>query len=995
MNYRAGKIYKSVGRRGLALFIAFVLMLSTCITSELINSVNAATRYQGMISYTGSTKLYVGESASFSVSVSGTDIVWSSDDGGKYVNLTTSGENNTGTTLDLTVIDAPESGSGTVVITATNTSNEQYDYVELTIASNSMFWFTQGSDHKKITESSIDIPYNGSVILGTNQLAKGKISFGNASGYVHYTGSDESGYTITNDETDTTTSPDNPVVVTAVYEFDSHKITLKLNIQVIDTISLSQQSDITVYKGTDNGPTTFDINATVTNITESITWNVYSGDLTADQCLQLNDATRINPTGFNLTCSTSTANAKVNRQLNDVASVSITKDLDISVYDTYTVLVSQFLYGERSINAICHVHVLQPSVGLTLSQHTAKLFLGGNSETSNSRITVTATLVGEDGVEPEDNTIIWHSTDDSVVSITSNGTACTINAKVPGSCVVVATSKQNPSATDVIYIDVLPKVSSVDITANDMTVNLAEQFVQLFANVQSNAVDETVGTADYETYASALNMNVVWSSNDKNVATVDLHTGKVTLLAAGKVTITCSSADDTKISDSIIITINVPVAQILLQENSKKISVGESFTLYYQLLSNYTGYEPSNKEVSWESSDDKVAVVDNDGKVTGVSGGTATILCRADEGQVTATCTVEVYQAVTRIDLSNTSMELNVGGEAVLEAFVYPATASNQKVTWESNKPDIVSVTEDGVITANELGDPVVITAYIVDKDSTIKATCIVTVVVPITSLTVSPDYKEVNKGDTFLLSTSVTPKAASNKSVVYGSTNPSVCTVNQNGLVTAKAGGDCYITVRSSGNRDMMASTYVVVSEDVSGLKLNRYSKVCKKGAEFQLIATVTNQTASDQDIAWKSSNSSIASVDQDGIVTANKYGTCYITASTMDGTGLSRTCKVTVRRYVKKIKLNYSLAYVKVKGKLQLKATISPTNADIKNVKWVSSNKKIATVNKKGVVTGKKVGNCTITCKATDGSGVKAKCKIYVRKKLTKDMITANRVS
>ncbi len=129
--------------------------------------------------------------------------------------------------------------------------------------------------------------------------------------------------------------------------------------------------------------------------------------------------------------------------------------------------------------------------------------------------------------------------------------------------------------------------------------------------------------------------------------------------------------------------------------------------------------------------------------------------------------------------------------------------------------------------------------------------------------------------------------------------------------------------------------------------------------------------------------------------MVVAKGYGTCYVTASTMDGTGLVRSCKVIVRRYVKSLKLKPTVAYVKLKGKLSLKATVKPTNADIKTLKWTSSNKKIATVSSSGVVTGKKIGSCTITVKTRDGSGLSKKCKIYVRKKLTKDMITANRIS
>ncbi len=966
-----------------------------------------------MFSYEGSKNIYVGETINLSLySMSGQQVKWSaSDSNGQYCNWYTNGNNNTGTTFILKAISGTDEGAD-VTIRAESEINKCYQEMTIKIFNNDKFYFTSSGERitaqvnpNDMTAFRVDLSVGGQLKLGNNQ--KQNMRFSNNDGYLTYIGNGEAGYEVTNDAVkETTTNPDNPVYVDAAYDFtddegEKHSIHLRLDVHVVDALAFGTEREFSMNKGTDSGPNQKQMIVETTNLSTTITWKAYRGRYNADEIREDMEVTKED--GFEIIPSTSGKYKGQYADLHDVGTISISKDLSISrdASDrTFTVIASQLINGETlAKNAICYVNVLQPVTELTLSNNDATLFLVGEGEVGNNRTVVTASVVGdfENSIDPDNKSIIWTCTDTEVADIVvseGEGAACTIVAKRPGNCVVVAASRDNPAANDVIYVSVCPRVSSVQITSSDMTVNLAEQFVQLFANVQSNAVDEQKESDDYEIFENALNTSVTWSSSNEGVATVDMHTGKVSLKSAGRVTITCASTDDQAISDSVVLTINVPVAAISLQDNHKKISVGESFTLNYTLLSNYPGFEPSNKEVTWESSDSKVATVDNDGKVTGVMGGTATILIRADEGQITATCTVEVYQAVTRIDISDTTLELNVGGEAVLETQVYPLTASEQTVTWSSNKPDVVSVTQDGVVTAKKVGDPVVITAYIEDKDATIKATCIVNVVVPITSIQLSPYSKTMSKGETFAITKKVTPSNATNASVVYSSTDPSVATVDSGGNVTAVSGGTCYITARTV-NRDMLATVFITVDEKINNIVLSKTKKIMKKGSKYVLIAAVTNSSASNKGVVFKSSNSKVVSVSQKGIMKAKRYGTAKITCSAMDGSGVQAVCKVNVRRYVDSIKLNHKKMYVQRNKKSILTATVSPKNADVKKLKWKSSNNKVATVNKDGVVKGLTVGSCYITCKATDGSGKKARCKIYVKKKLTNDEIKSNKVS
>ena len=136
---------------------------------------------------------------------------------------------------------------------------------------------------------------------------------------------------------------------------------------------------------------------------------------------------------------------------------------------------------------------------------------------------------------------------------------------------------------------------------------------------------------------------------------------------------------------------------------------------------------------------------------------------------------------------------------------------------------------------------------------------------------------------------------------------------------------------------------------------------------------------------IAWKSTNTTVASVNSNGKVTLKKKGTCYVTATVTVAAGISKSVKykITIKQLVTKVKLNKTSVTLKKKGKkCTLKATCTPTNANNKKVKWTTTKSKIAKVNQKGKVTATKKGVCYIKATAKDGSKKYAKCKVTVLK-------------
>ena len=172
-----------------------------------------------------------------------------------------------------------------------------------------------------------------------------------------------------------------------------------------------------------------------------------------------------------------------------------------------------------------------------------------------------------------------------------------------------------------------------------------------------------------------------------------------------------------------------------------------------------------------------------------------------------------------------------------------------------------------------------------------------------------------------------------------------------------------------------------------VTGVSLNKTKATLTRTSKehhptLTLKATISPACSANKSVTWSSSNPKVAKVDEKGKVTALKVGTTKITCTAKDGKNVYAICRITVvDRKVTKIILNKKKASMVKGDTLQLRVkSILPKDAVNRKVQWTSSNEKIAKVDQKGKVTALKKGKVTITCKATDGSKVKATCKITI---------------
>ena len=452
------------------------------------------------------------------------------------------------------------------------------------------------------------------------------------------------------------------------------------------------------------------------------------------------------------------------------------------------------------------------------------------------------------------------------------------------------------------------------------------------------------------TPSNASDKSVVWSSSDASVASVTAGSGldaTVTPVAAGTATITVSTPDG-KFSASCALTVMQHVTGVSISKSSLTLYTGQTETLTAQVEPD----DASETKLTWSSSDKTVATVAN-GKVTALKAGSTQIRVTSFEGGFQAVCNLTVKQHATGLDLSHSTRTIYLGQTVTMTATVLPSDASDKSVTWASSNSDIVSVTQNGNVTANAMGEAE-ITAT--SNDGGFSKSCKVTVIeplVPATSLTLTPKTMSLNIGESGSMELQILPNDC-NEILEWESSDPSVATVNA-GDIKALAAGTTTITVRGS-NTSASATVTVIDPYAVTGVTLDRTTLSLEMGETATLVATVLPEDARDKTVTWSSGNTAVATVDQQGKITTVSPGTAQITVTTKDGS-FSASCALTVVERVvpitsisyaekgKTVKMNMGESYT-------IRVKVSPDNA----TEQIKASPAI---------------NCPVVCNATKETG------------------------
>lgn len=580
---------------------------------------------------------------------------------------------------------------------------------------------------------------------------------------------------------------------------------------------------------------------------------------------------------------------------------------------------------------------------ITLNKSTADLFIGDELEIKVLSIEpTTATL----------QTISWESDDETVAKVDANGL---ISAIGEGEATITAKADDASGVTATVVVNVSPVLPTSVST--------------------SEAIGFKVGDASQTLEATVLpeettNKNVTWSSDDEAVAKVDPATGEVTPVGVGECNITVTCEADNTITAVCKVTVSdklEPVTGVELDKTTLEMGVG---TTYDKLVATVAPAEATNKSVTWKSDDEAVATVSN-GIVKAITAGTAKITVTTVDGDFTAECTVTVSDIkVEKITLSETALALFTNSSNVeITATVEPEGASTV-LDWTSTDETVVTVT-DGLIKVIGVGTATV-TAEATDE-SGVKASIAVTVSpVEVTGVTLDPTTATLSVNGTKKLTATVEPADATNQNVTWESSDETVATVDENGLVTAKAKGDATITVKTEDG-SKTATCEVTVNDiltPVEGVAVKPTSVSIALNETANLTPVFTPSYASNQNVSWSSDDESVVKVDADGKLSPVGTGTATVTVKTEDG-DFTADCTVEVTDILTtSISITNSII-LGIDESKSIVATIAPEGAS-EVLSWESDDETVATVDQNGKVTAKGPGEANITATSTDGTDI-----------------------
>lgn len=413
---------------------------------------------------------------------------------------------------------------------------------------------------------------------------------------------------------------------------------------------------------------------------------------------------------------------------------------------------------------------------------------------------------------------------------------------------------------------------------------------------------------------------------------------------------------------------------------------------------------PSNAtKTDWSSDDAAKISVTSAGVVTLTAAGeayedafTATVAVKANGKQIT--CKVNVEEAaptppvpvvkndsVTSVTVSPKTLTAKAGETKKVTATVALAsdkdTAITKKlaktVTWKSDNDKVATVDASGNVKAVAAGTAKITATSTADSKKSDVCTVTVTedkkddekpadTTVAVSGITLNAKTIYLKTGTKFNAKAAVAPAKATNKKVTWTSNKKNIATVNANGVITAKKKtGKATITAKAGNKSAKITVNVVKKAKKTTSVKLSKSKVTLTVKDNFALAATLSKGATSK--VKWTTSDKKVASV-KDGVVTAKKKGVAVITAT---ADGKSADCVVTVKDAKGKKAATLKVKTKKISVKVKKTKKIQVTLAKKDSVKsYVSSNKKIATVSKKGVVTGKKKGKATIIVTTKKGA-------------------------
>ncbi len=602
-------------------------------------------------------------------------------------------------------------------------------------------------------------------------------------------------------------------------------------------------------------------------------------------------------------------------------------------------------------NASFAVTLQDPAASIAINAPALSVRMGNTLTLSASVLPATAS-----------QSVVWSSSDTAVAAVSANGL---VTPREKGNVTITAKTSDGTDLSAQVELTVLqPLVGSISLTCPTDTLTISDKWF----------ISATV--YPYDADAASL----VFSSSNTNVLRVGKDGSQVYIegVSPGQATLTVTATDGSNTSASKLITV-LPVLVNYLDFYDCPSSV--FVNQYRQITMSCYPTDASNKTLHYESSNPEVLKVEAGGLLLGIAPGEAVITASTTDGSnLSVSRTVSVTIPVSSIQLTCPDTVM-AGTEFDCTLEVLPLNAADRSVTFEQNNYGFVyidSATLHG--TASSVGQmTVTVTANDGSGVSYSKTITVIPRLVETVMIDYCPSILRLN--ETAYLLASCLPYNAADPTLSYTSSNPSVVQVDNSGLLYGLALGQATITVAATDGSNASASQVVTVLPAYPDRISMNFSDLTLALSEVSTLLKATPiPSDADATFTWSSTNTSVATVDEYGSITAVGLGYAAIYAASPNGA--TTYCSVYVvnpGQAVTSISLNRTSASINGGKDLVLKASVLPKEATDKSVRWSSSNPDVASVSGDGTVSGFTPGVTVIT--ATAASGLSAQCIIYVK--------------
>lgn len=469
--------------------------------------------------------------------------------------------------------------------------------------------------------------------------------------------------------------------------------------------------------------------------------------------------------------------------------------------------------------------------------------------TINLGATETLTVVYNPEDTTDDKTVTWNSTNPNAVTV-DNGV---VTAVGEGSSTVTATVGE--------------KVATIN-----YTVRIPLESITINGDETLSKNEEKTLTVTYNPTNTTDNKTVDWESSNPQIVSID-STGKITGKKGGTAKIT-ATVGNVKAEKEVKVV--VPIESVSLSGDDS-ILKGETKRLTATINPEDT---TDDKTITWSSDDENVLFVDQNGQIRGIKEGTANVKAVVAGKETTKQITVnEIHINSIAID-GDQEFEMIKNQTKNLSVTINPENTTDDKgVVWKTNNEEVARVDNDGKVTALKEGEAT-ITATVGTNETSVK---INVKEIHINSVVINELDDEFTRGDEFKFSATYTPENTTdeNKTVEWSSSNTDVGTIDQEGNFVALKEGTTKITAKIGNIKAEREVT--VIENHVGDFKLlQEEGEVLNIGNTQKLVTVVNPENCTDAyTIKYSSSDEAIATVDENGNVTALKDGKVVITAT------------------------------------------------------------------------------------------------------------------